>query len=322
MNKKFKRAVVYRIVSAVFFIVNFLPRRFSLFLGETLGLLVFKLVKKERVKALTNLDRAFGEEKAYREKYAIARNSFVTFGRAALEAMRIKRHFHSQMYDDIEVVGRENLEKAYEKGRGIIAFTGHLGNFELLAAWVAQTGHKTAAIGRELYEKRLDAMLVANRTGMDIVNVKTDEPPKRILQLLKDGFTIGFLIDTDSYRVAGELTPFFGRPAKTPIGPTQLGLVMKSAFVPFACLSMPGGKYRLIIGEELEIDDYTRTRENIYNITSRMTAELEKIIRAYPEQWIWMHNRWHTRPEADDYEFLSAQGFRFHQQGCQGSEET
>lgn len=299
---------MYRIVSVAFFIINHLPRRFTLFLGETLGLLTFRLVKKERMKALTNLDRAYGKEISYREKYTIARQSFITFGRAALEAMRIRKHFHSQMYDNIEVVGRENFERAYEKGKGIIAFTGHFGNFELLAAWVAQTGHKAAVIGRELYEKRLDALLIANRTEMGIINIKTDDSPRRILQLLRDGYATGFLIDTDSYRVAGELTPFFGRPAKTPIGPTQLGLVTKSAFMPMACLSLPGGKYRLIFGEELTIDDYSRTRENIYSITSRMTAKLEQIIRAYPEQWIWMHNRWHTRPEEDDYDFLNSQG--------------
>ncbi len=308
MNKKLKRAVVYHIVNLVFKTINTLPRRFTLFLGETLGLLAYKLVGKERQKALTNLDRAFGDEKTYREKKIIARQSFVTFGRAALEAMRIKKHFHKQMYDNIEVIGRENFEKAYKKGKGVVAFTGHLGNFELLAAWVAQTGHNTAVVGRDMYEKRLDEMLVSNRTDMGIVNIKTHDSPRRILKILKDGYIIGFLIDTDSFRVAGELTPFFGRPAKTPIGPTQLGLVTKSAFLPFCCLSMPRGKYKLIIGEELDIQDYTRTRENIYNITCQMTAKLENIIRAFPEQWIWMHNRWHTRPEGDDFEFLKSQG--------------
>ena len=308
MNKKFKRSLVYHLTHSIFRFVNILPRRLTLLLGETLGLIAYLVVRKERHKAMTNLDRAYGEELTYREKRSIARRGFITFGRAGLEAMRIKRHFHTQMYENIEVIGREHLEAAYAKGKGIIAFTGHVGNFELLAAWVAQTGHNTAVIGRELYEPRLDEMLVSNRTGMGLVNIKTDDSPRKILHLLRDGFVIGFLIDTDSFRVAGELTPFFGRPAKTPIGPTQLGLIANSAFLPFFCLSLPEGKYKLIIGEELVIEDYTRSRENVYGITCRMTAEIEKLIRAYPEQWIWVHNRWHTRPEDDDKAFLTSQG--------------
>ncbi|MCK5125281.1 MAG: lysophospholipid acyltransferase family protein [candidate division Zixibacteria bacterium] len=307
-DKRFRHAVTYHLVRFMYNTISILPRRLTLFLGETLGLLTYLMVPKERHKAITNLDRAYGDEKTYREKKNIARGSFITFGRAALEAMRIKKHFHSQMFDDIEVIGRENFEKAYERGNGVIAFTAHIGNFELLAAWVAQTGHKTAVVVRKLFEQRFDEMLVANRAKLGIVTVMSDDSPRRILNLLKDQHVIGFLIDTDSFRVAGELTPFFGRPAKTPIGPTQLGLITKSSFVPFFCLSLPKGKYRLIIGEELEIEDYKRSRENIFQITSRMTAEIEKLIRQYPEQWIWMHNRWHTRPEGDDSDFLSSQG--------------
>ena len=310
MARRLKNTLVYYGAVVLYNVINVLPRRAALLLGDTLGFLVYLIIGKERAKALTNLDRAFGGELSYRRKKEIARGCFVTFGRSTIEAMRMRRHYQRQMRPHIEVVGEENLRRVYDRGKGIVVFTGHLGNFELLAAWAAQSGYKTAVIGRELYDKRLDDLLTANRTGMGMINVRTDDSPRTSLRLLKDGCVIGFLIDTDSFRVAGELTPFFGRLAKTPTGPTQLGLIDGAAFVPAFCLSFPGGKYRIIFGEELVPESRDRSRENVYRITCRMTAVIEDMIREYPEQWIWMHNRWHTRPEDSDREFLASLGMK------------
>jgi len=305
---RFKNNLVYFGAAALFRIVNLLPRCLTLFIGETLGFLAYLSIKKERRKTLTNLNRAYGDQLSYRRKKTIARRCFVTFGRSAVEAMRIRRHYQTQIKPDIEVIGEENFRRVYEQGKGIVAFTGHIGNFELLAAWTAQAGYKSAAIGRELYDKRLDKLLMNNRAVMGTINIRTDDSPRTILRHLKDGLVIGFLIDTDSFRVAGELTPFFGRPAKTPIGPAQLGLISGAAFMPAFCLSFPGGKYKLIFGEELVPESSDRSRENVYRVACRMTEVIEDIIRQYPEQWIWMHNRWHTRPEDDDRDFLQSMG--------------
>jgi KDO2-lipid IV(A) lauroyltransferase len=306
VGQRIKNNIVYRGAVILFSVINITPRKCALFIGETLGLIAYLLIGKERHKALTNIDRAYGDDITCRRKREIIRRSFITFGRSTVEVMRMRRHFHGQMRPDVEVVGREKFEAAYNRGKGIIAFTGHIGNFELLAAWVAQHGYKSAVIGREMYDKRLDKMLIANRTDLGLVNVRTDDSPRKILRLLHDGYAIGFLIDTDSFRVAGELTPFYGRLAKTPTGPTELGLLSGAAFVPMFCLSFPGGKYKLIFGDELIPESRERSRENIYRITSQMTRVIENLIREYPEQWIWMHNRWHTRPDAADAEFLQS----------------
>jgi len=304
VTKRLKNNLVYFGAAAAYNFVNIIPRKCALLLGETLGFLAYLLAKGERHKALTNLDRAFGNDVSFRRKKEIARKNFITIGRSLIEAMRLRKHFHRRMYSDIEVVGLDNFRKAYERGKGIVVITGHIGNFELMAAWVAQAGYKSAVIGRALYDKRLDNMLVANRAAMGLVNIRTDDSPRTILRLLRDGYVIGFLIDTDSFRVAGELTPFFDRLAKTPTGPTELGLLSGAAFVPVFCISHPGGRYTIVFGEELVPESRERSRENVYRITCRMTEIIENIIRKYPEQWIWMHNRWHTRPEPDDEEFL------------------
>ena len=310
MANRFKNNLVFFAAKNLFRLINILPRQLALFLGEALGFTAYVCVGKERRRALTNLDRAYGADLSFRRKKEIARGSFITFGRSIMEAMRLRRHYRDQIKPHIEIIGEENFRRAYDRGKGIVAFTGHIGNFELLAAYTAQEGYKCGVIGRELYDKRLDDILITNRTAMGLVNVRTDDSPMTIIRLLKTGHAIGFLIDTDSFRVSGELTEFFGRPAKTPIGPTQLGLMSGAAFIPMFCLSFPGGKYRIIFGEELIPESRDRSRENVYRITSQMTKVIENLIRQYPEQWIWMHNRWHTRPEDDDRKFLTSMGLK------------
>jgi Kdo2-lipid IVA lauroyltransferase/acyltransferase len=295
---RFKNNIVYIGARILFRLVNMLPRRFTLWLGETLGAGAYRIIKKERLRALGNLDIAFGDSITAQRKQEIVRGCFVTFGRATIEAMRFRRHYHKQIKPQIEVVGEEHLKRAYERGKGVVVFTAHIGNFELLAAHVAQMGYKAAAIGREVYDKRLDKMLVENRAAMGLVNIRTDDSPRTIMRLLKEGYVIGFLIDTDSWRVAGEYTPYFGRPARTPIGPTQLGLISGAAFLPMFCLSFPGGRYRIICGEELAPESYDRSRENVYRVTCKMTEVIERTVREYPEQWIWMHDRWRSRQGA------------------------
>lgn len=295
MANRFKNNIVYFGAEILFRLVNILPRRFTLWLGETLGAAAYLLIKKERLRALDNLHIAFGDSITAGRRNEIARGCFVTFGRATIEAMRFRRHYQRQIRPDIEVIGEEHLKRAYERGKGVVVFTAHIGNFELLAAHVSRMGYKAAAIGREVYDKRLDKMLVENRAAMGLVNIRTDDSPRTIMRLLKEGYVIGFLIDTDSWRVAGEFTPFFGRPARTPIGPTQLGLISGAAFLPVFCLSFPGGRYQVICGEELVPQSHDRSRENVHRLTCRMTEIIEQTVRANPDQWIWMHDRWRNR---------------------------
>jgi len=310
MAKRWKRTLVYLATAALARIGNFLPRRIAILIGEFLGLAIYGFRSRERRSALANLRRAFGQAYSPVRRRVIARKAYTTFGRSLVEMMRLRKWYAHQIRPEIEVIGEEHFRSAYERGRGVVVFTGHIGNYELLATYVAQSGYKTAVIGRRIYDRRIDSLLVANRTAMGILNLPSDSSPLSIVRRLNEGYALGALIDTDSFRVAGELTPFFGRLAKTPTGPAQLGLMAGAAFVPMFCLSFPGGKYRIIMGEELTPESCDRSRENVYRLTCRMTRIIEQVIREYPEQWIWPHNRWHTRPQEDDCRFLASQGIR------------
>lgn len=241
----------------------------------------------------------YGEKLNDRERQRIIRNLFMNFGRNIVDVFRMKKYYHRQIRDLIEVEGLENFDAAYRRGRGVLGITGHIGNFELLAAFFADSGYKVAVIGREMYDRRLNDLLVENRSALGEANIDTQDSPRRALKFLKEGYVIGVLMDIDSMRVRSEFVPFMGKPARTPVGQSILGLKTGAGFVPVACVRQ-GKRYKIIIKPEIKIDRTNDFNRDVYNITKRCSEALEEIIHEYKDQWIWIHDRWLTRPEGED----------------------
>ena len=296
MRKKIKRALVYYLVRIFIWFFNIIPRFIAVFLGSILGYLVYFISRRDRIKARRNLNAALGKMLESRQQKTIVRSMFVNFGKNLADVIRFKNYYESQIHSLVDVEGQEYFDRAYNKGKGVIAITGHIGNFELLAAFMVKSGYKSAVIGREMYDKRLDEFLVGNREALGLVNIDTKESPRRIIKLLRDGYALGVLIDTDSIRVRGDFVPAFGRLSYTPTGQSIIGLKTGAAFVPMACVRN-GKRYKIIIKPEVTIDRSDNLDDDTYKITKECTAVLENVVRDYPDQWVWLHNRWHTRPE-------------------------
>ena len=293
--KHTKRSAVYWLVKTVARLFNTLPRRVAVYLGGWLGLAAWRLSAKDRYKTVRHLTLVYEDRITRREKLRIGRQFFINSGKNAADVLRFKDHFAREVKPLIEVEGMEHFETAYRRGKGTLGVTGHIGNFELLAAYIQSQGYEVAVIGRELYDPRLDRMLIENRTSVGLTNIATTESPKRLLSWLKDGKVVGVLIDTDSHRVRGEFVPAFGRWSYTPVGQTILGLRTGAAFVPIACLRTPGDRYRVVVKPEIQVAASGDFDTDVYNITLGCTQALEEIIREYPDQWPWQHNRWRTR---------------------------
>ncbi len=271
-----------------------MPRSAAVALGGALGRLAAGTSKKDRRIAVRNLELAFGEKMSAKDRETTFRNIFVNFGKSAVDVLRFQKHFREEIMPLVDIEGRDNFDRVYNRGRGIIAITGHLGNFELIPVFMGRLGYKVSAIGRELYDKRLDRLLVNNREKMGVVNVDTKESPRHLLRLLHQGYALGVLIDTDSMRVRSMFIPAFGRPSNTPIGQSILGLKTGAGFIPLACVR-DGKRYKLIIKPEVTIEKSGNFEKDVYNITKKCTRALEEIIREYRDQWIWFHDRWCTK---------------------------
>ncbi|MEW5924431.1 MAG: hypothetical protein AB1746_10620 [Candidatus Zixiibacteriota bacterium] len=297
-NKKLQRIknnLIYSFTIFLKWLFNVLPRCVAVHEGRMFGYFAYLFSSKERATAHKTLKMVYGESLSEQQRENIIKNLFLNFGKNLVDVFRFLKHYRRQIKGLIDVEGLEYFDAAYNRGKGVVAVTGHIGNFELLAVFFAERGYRVAVIGREMYDRRLDEMLTENRAGMGIVNISTTDSPRRIMKVLRDGYALGVLMDTDSMRVRSEFVPAFGKLSYTPVGQSILGLKAEAGFIPMACVR-EGRRYKVIIKPEIRIKPSEDFDKDVYNITAECTRALEDIIDKYRDQWIWIHNRWLTRP--------------------------
>ncbi|RKX25793.1 MAG: hypothetical protein DRP47_09205 [Candidatus Zixiibacteriota bacterium] len=297
LSKKLKRGTIYYLAKLVIAILNFVSRRFAQAIGAWIGLLAWRLSNRDRHRINRHLFIVYGDKLTASDRIRIGRDFFINSGKNLADVVRFRKHPPDKLKHLVTIEGLDHYHAALRKGKGIVGITGHIGNFEFLAAYMSSQGYKIAAIAREMYDRRFDKLLVANREMVGLTNFSTTESPRKLLRWLADNGTLGVLIDTDSHRVRGDFITWFGRPAYTPIGQTLIGLKAGAAFVPMVCVRTDEDRYHIIIRPEINILPTGNTDKDTRNVTQTCVWELEKIIDQYRSQWIWMHNRWHTRPE-------------------------
>lgn len=300
--KRLKRRLRYHLVRAVLAAFGSLPLSAAQRLGSWLGGLAYRVASRERRRALDGLSRAFPEKDA-QEREALARESFRHLGRMAFELACV-RQLDADLAHHVEwpEADRARFARAWERGRGVLFVTGHLGSWELLARRITSAGFPSATIAREASDPRMTALLGRFREQGGLQTIWRGDPgaARAMLRTLREGRALGLLIDQDT-RVQSVFVPFFGHLAATPRAPADLALRTGAALLVGTCFRQPDGRYRLEI-EELDVPAPSRTgREaQALALTAALTERLEAAIRRHPSQWVWMHERWKTRPPTGD----------------------
>ncbi|TET68651.1 MAG: hypothetical protein E3J45_02905 [Candidatus Zixiibacteriota bacterium] len=278
---------------------NFLPRRLAVKLGGLFGLLGYCLFPKDRQRSIQNLKFAFGTEFSNSRIRQISRESFKNIGECVVDVFRHRKLRREGIQELVKVEGLEYFDQAYRRKRGMVAITGHISNFELMAAYFSQSGYKVSVVGREIYDERLNRLLVENREIMGMKDIDADASPKEFIKHLREARVIGVLIDQDSRRFRGVFVNFFGRDAYTPVAPFVIAQRTNSPIVPTAIFRNRDYTYTLKVDPAIPFPDTGDEEKDILTVVQRCTDFLERIIREHPEQWVWMHRRWRTRPEED-----------------------
>ena len=297
LGKKIKRSLVYLLVRFCFFFINLIPRKLALKFGTGIGKLTWHFSKKDRIQIEKNLSWVYKDKLTPVQREQISREFFIFSGKNLIDVIRFKKHFKTEIFPLVTIEGLEFLHEAFNRKKGMVGITGHIGNFELMAAYLCTLKYDFAVIAREMYDKRIDEILVSNRTSMGVTNISTTDPPIKIIKWLKKNNGLGVLIDTDSHRVKSEFIEWFGKPAYTSVGQTILGLKTGSAFLPLACVRIDDNHYHIIIRPIIDIPLSGDISIDAIEITSACVRELESIINNYKSQWIWLHDRWHTKQE-------------------------
>jgi Kdo2-lipid IVA lauroyltransferase/acyltransferase len=307
LAKRLKRFLRYLLIRAALAAVHPLPLGLAEWLGVRFGALAFHLAGGERRKALKSLARAF-PEKSEAERLALARAAFRHLGAAMFEVgctAALDRELKQRVtWPDAE---RQVLEAALARGKGVVFVSGHVGNWELLARRVACEGFPCQSIAKETSDPRLTALVgrFRARGGVRSIWRGQDGAARHMLRALKGGEILGLLIDQDT-QVQSFFVPFFGELAATPRAAADLALRTGAAVVVGFCQRQPAGGYLLTM-REVPLPTREDREEAARALTAALSAEIEAAIRRTPEQWVWMHQRWKTRP-SDDPSTLAAQG--------------
>ena len=226
----------------------------------------------------------------------IAARAYRHLGAVAVETALLSRMGPSEVLDLVERADNWDLvERKLALGRGLIAASGHLGNWELCAAYVAAHGIHVDAVIRRMGNPLFDAYISRVRSRLGLTVVRDRESVRRTPRTLRAGGMVGMLVDQAGLNIASTYVNFFGRPAKTPRGAAVFALRFDAPLVFGTALRQPNGRYHLLV-EDVPVTNTGNLERDVDAVVGAYTAILERHVRLAPEQYFWHHRRWKQQP--------------------------
>lgn len=293
MRRKLEYAAAWPFIKVLGLMPRSLSRAFAIGLAQVVCLLHFRL----RQVGMRNLAMVF-PEKSEVERTRILRGVFTSMGRQLAELCQFPKYTPENVDEVVVYDGLENYEQAYARGKGVLFLTAHFGAWELSAFAHSLHGHWLHIVMRPMDNEFLDRLLEHYRTMHGNKTVAKDDFVRGLLAAMKAGETVGILMDTNMTPPQGIFVDFFGIPACTASGLARIALRTDAAVVPGFTIWDPAlQKYRLRFDPALALIRTGDLEADIAANTQTFTKVIEDYVRRYPEQWLWVHRRWKTRPE-------------------------
>jgi KDO2-lipid IV(A) lauroyltransferase len=303
-NGKVQTALEYATARAFLTGLGWLPRPLAVAAGRRLGQVAYTFGGRLRRTGVRNLEIAFPELDE-RQRADILRGCFKNLGRLLGEFSQFPRVTPESLRHIIEFEGLENLTAARKSGRGVIVFTAHLGAWELLSFALSAFGYPMSFLVRRIDNPLVEQFVEKTRTRFGNSSIDKRAAARPMLRVLREGGTVGILVDLNTHPHEGVFVDFFGTPASTTTGLAKLALRTKADVIPFF---MPWNEERqrflMRIDPPLSITRTGNEDEDVWRLTSQATSVIESYVRRFPDQWLWIHKRWNTRPagEAEIYQ--------------------
>ena len=289
-NAPVRHALEYALLLPFHGLVRALPHPASRPLGAALGALAHLVDRRRRRIASGNLAHAFPETSAA-ERARLAAACFRHFGASFIDTLSALRFDQIELCRRTTIGGLEHLVAAVERGRGVIALGSHFGNWEIVPATIARAVCPIASVGRPPDNPHVARIVDELRTRFGNRALEKRGAVREMFRILRSGGTLGLLLDQRVRADEAIAVPFFGRPAWTSPIVARLAQKTGAAVVPVFGDHLPGGRYRvdfhpaLVAGDDPS-DDATLA------FTARCVGVCEATIRAAPERWLWLHDRW------------------------------
>lgn len=266
--------------------------------GRLLSRLYFSVARSRRRILLDNLGAAF-PQMPRAEIRRIGRACVENFGATVLEFLGSHRFSREDILSRVSISGEHNLLAARARGKGVFILSAHLGSWELGALRAGMIGEPISPVVRPLDNPLLEEELALRRTRFGNRVISKRDAAREILRALRRNETVAILVDQNVIAEEAVFVPFFGRLAATTPSLALLQMKTDAAVVPVFTFPAGKGRYSLefekpILAEEFE--DAGSREERVRRATARFMEVTEKAIRRDPAAWLWIHNRWRTRP--------------------------
>ena len=275
-----------------------LPVRVGFAASAVVTRIFFVFSRKLRRVGERNLEIAF-PILAAGERQRLLRGCFANLGRL----LAVFAQFTTQpegLKSLIDCEGIEHLEAAEQSGRGVILFTGHIGAWELSSFGLSLFGHPLSFLVRRIDNPKIEALIDRARTRLGNRTIDKRSAAREMLQIMQDGGTLGILVDLNTLDREGIFVDFFGVPASTTFMLAKLALRTNAQVLPvFAPWDESRKRFVLKIDEPLKFESTGDETEDVRRLTQLFTSVVEKYVRHYPDQWLWIHRRWKTRPPGE-----------------------
>ena len=288
----------YGVVRFMLAVFASMPLRAALRIGASLAVCFSWCAGRLRHTGERNLGIAF-PELSIGERRLLLRRTFGNLGRL----LGVFSQFTKQPENLLEIVDRDGFEylaAAKQAGRGIILFTGHVGAWELSSFALSLFGHPLSFLVRRIDNPKIEAMIDRARTHLGNRTIDKRSAAREMMEILRAGETLGILVDLNTLDREGIFVDFFGRPASTTFMVAKLALRTGAAVLPvFAPWDKERGCFLLKVDPPLLIERTGNEQEDVRRLTQQYTRIVEDYVRRYPDQWLWIHRRWKTRPPGE-----------------------
>ena len=302
-KSKFQIHTEYVAAAALLGMLRALPAKAAELTGVAFGQAAYHVLGKLRRVGLRNLEIAF-PEKSEEQRQQILKSAFRNLGRV----MAVTSRFDKLMADDLrELIDYDpsaeftsKYEATRKEGRGRIILGGHIGNWELQAFVYPILFEPLSFLARRMDNPLIEERVKKMRTRLGNTQVDKENSASTILRTLRAGGAVGILADVNSHPKEGVFVPFFGIPACTASGVAMLAIRANAVIVPmWAVWDKKEEEYRIVHDDIIEPVNSGDRERDIEETTALYVAATERVIRAYPDQWIWIHRRWKTRPPGE-----------------------
>jgi Kdo2-lipid IVA lauroyltransferase/acyltransferase len=267
--------------------------RFVIALGEAAGTLAFLLGLRRQV-ALDGLRRAF-PQLSEPERRTLARAAYRQLGRSLAEIAVARRLPDPELEHLVRFDGWERYETARAQGHGVVVAIAHFGNWELLARAGARRGVPLTAITRRLRGAVNERLVAARREG-GLRELPDKGSLLAALKVLRRGETLAIVVDQNMRPSRGVFVDFFGAPACTTPAAAVLALRARAPLIAAFPVRERDGTHRVVVEGPFQAPPGARGHPAVLALTQEITRAVERMVRAHPDHWFWVHRRWKTRP--------------------------